>query len=105
MATAADSEGLQVASHSGLSGARRHTGRAPEAARSQGGPARAQRFPPCSLEPMRAGLSPAVPPSASAAVPCWLAHGQLASCSVLPPGAGRQEEGSEREQAIGDVCL
>ena len=47
---------------------------------------------PAPLSRWRAGPSPAVPPSASAAAPCWLAHGQLASCSVLPPEAGRQEE-------------
>lgn len=88
VATATDSEGLRVGSHSGHlpSGARRGTGGAPEAARP--------RVPslPAPLSRWRAGPSPAVPPSASAAAPCWLAHGQLASCSVLPPGAGRQEE-------------
>lgn len=45
---------------------------------------------------------PSVPPSASAAAPCWLGRGQLASYSALPPSeAEEKEKGSLKRPSPG----
>lgn len=43
---------------------------------------------------------PTVPPSASAAAPCWLGRGQLASYSVLPPGIGEGRGDGKTQAAL-----
>lgn len=43
---------------------------------------------------------PSVPPSASAAAPCWLGRGQLASYSVLPSGIGEGRGDGKTQEAL-----